>query len=318
VLLAFFLLPILLLVGGLAWANQVWNKVERVPVKEVLSAGGAGTNILIVGSDSRDGADPEDTSIVGAGKDVPPPGQRADSMLILRVNDGGAKLMSVPRDLFVDIPGLKSKAKINAAYNPDLKGSDGQAGGPARLIQTIQTNLGIPINRYMEVDFVSFSGLVDAIGGITLDVPYPMFDPDFTGLELPAPGPHEFDGDEALRYVRARHVDTLNEKGKKVPEPGLPDINRGLRQQQFLTTLFSKVGGSKNPLALMKAADALAGGIKLDDGIGMVDGMKLALSLRGLNPTPVVLPVTPERKGGQDVLVQAKGAEAAVAEMGAK
>ena len=81
-------------------------------------------------------------------------GQRSDTMLLLRFVDGKAKMMSIPRDLYVPIAETGGSQKINAAYN----------GGPRRLIQTVQQSLGIPINHYLEVDFVSFAKLVDCAG----------------------------------------------------------------------------------------------------------------------------------------------------------
>ena len=86
-------------------------------------------------------------------------------------------MLSIPRDLIVQIADTNQKERINSAYNVDL------GGGPARLIKTVQKSLGIPIHRYMEVDFVTFAGLVDAVGGITIDFPYPAFDNN-TGLDI--------------------------------------------------------------------------------------------------------------------------------------
>ena len=83
--------------------------------------------------------------------------------------------MSIPRDLFVTIPGREGQHRINTAYND----------GPATLIRTVQQSLGIPLDRYIEINFVSFAGLVDSLGGVTINFPHPATDPK-SGLERAA------------------------------------------------------------------------------------------------------------------------------------
>src|SRR5262245_41080516 len=107
--------------------------------------------------------------------------------MVLRLEGSGSKMLSIPRALIVPIAATNQKERINSAYNVDL------GGGPARLIKTVQKSLGIPINRYMEVDFVTFAGLVDAVGGVTIDFPYPAFDNN-TGLDIKTAGAVELNG----------------------------------------------------------------------------------------------------------------------------
>ena len=155
--------PVVLVAAGLLWAQLTFNKIEKVAVGDLLDSGGPGTNYLIVGSDSREGVDPDDPNagaIVGEGA---PGGQRSDTMLVLRIQGGHGTMLSVPRDLYVTMAETGQRGRINSAYN----------GGPRRLIQTVKDNLGIPIHRYIEVDFVTFAKLVDAVGGVTIDFPYP-------------------------------------------------------------------------------------------------------------------------------------------------
>jgi LCP family protein required for cell wall assembly len=298
------LLPLLLLamaIGGFLYARNVFDKIERLDVADVLSPGGHGTNYLMVGSDSRDaqeiidaGLNPEAFEDGG--------GQRSDTILVLRTGDGPAKLMSVPRDLCVKIADTGTRSKINAAYQ----------GGPKRLIQTVQQSLGIPVQHYLEVDFVSFARLVDAIGGITIDFPHPAFDTN-TGLNITEPGPHQLDGPTALAFVRSRHyVEVID--GKKKPDLQ-GDINRVKRQQQFLTAVLGKMGESKNPLALARAANSASGGLRIDDTIGLTDAMRLAWKLKGATPESVTLP-TRNNGGcaGDDLALQQPAADAALAQ----
>jgi LCP family protein required for cell wall assembly len=294
------LLLVVLLVGGFLYARNVFGKIERVDVADVLSPSGHGTNYLMVGSDSRDaqeiidaGLNPEAFEDGG--------GQRSDTILILRTGDGPAKLMSVPRDLCVQLAETGSRSKINAAYQ----------GGPKRLLQTVQRALDIPVQHYLEVDFVSFSRLVDALGGITIDFPNPAFDTN-TGLDIEEAGPHHLDGPTSLAFVRSRHyVEVID--GKKKPD-ALGDINRVKRQQQFLTAVLGKMGDSKNPLALARAANSASGGLRIDDTIGLTDAMRLAWKLKGTTPESVTLPT--KRGGGcagDDLALLQPDADAALA-----
>jgi LCP family protein required for cell wall assembly len=279
---AFLLLaPLLLAAFGWLYASSKFNDIERVPVSSVLTpTGGDGTNYLIVGSDSRD-------AVVEQGGTDPnvqpnsesPSGQRSDTMLLLRTTGDGALMMSIPRDLFVTLPDGE-EGRINGAYND----------GPAALIQTIQSNLQLPIHRYIEVDFVTFSGLVDALGGITLGadiIPCPAFDPR-AGLNIPSAGPVELDGATALGFVRSRNYTEVCDGVERTDPTG--DIGRVKRQQAFLRTVMAEAGNSRNPLTLMRIADSVSGGLRIDDGMGLVDAIRFAWNMGHLDPESVELP----------------------------
>lgn len=292
------LAPIVLLAVGLAWANWKFSQIERVDVGQVLdAAGGGGTNYLIVGSDSREGIDsdePNAGAIIGEGA---PGGQRSDTIMVMRVDGSESRMLSIPRDLFVTVAGTESR--INTAYNE----------GPATLIETVQDNLDIPVHRYLEVDFVTFAGLVDAVGGVTIDFPNPAFD-DSSGLAVEQSGPVELDGTQALAYVRSRQY-TEVVGGERVTDP-TGDLGRVLRQQQFLRALLGKAGGSRNPLTLMRVASAVSGGIRIDDEMGLLDALRLAWRMGSLYPESVPLPTVPFRSGGAAVLGLDDGAAPAV------
>lgn len=105
-------------------------------------------NYLLVGSDTREGisADDPDFGVIGDTGVVQ--GRRADTIMVLRrERDGGASLVSLPRDLWLEIPGTGGSNRINAAYN----------GGADRLVATVTQTLGIPIDHYIEVNFVGFA-----------------------------------------------------------------------------------------------------------------------------------------------------------------
>jgi LCP family protein required for cell wall assembly len=279
---------VLVALGGLLYARSVFNRIEKIPLADVLSTGGEGTNYLIVGSDSRDVEDLVDAGLDPAGFEDGG-GQRSDTMLLLRFVDGEALMLSIPRDLYVPIAGTDGSGKINAAYN----------GGPERLILTVQQSLGVPIHHYMEVDFVSFAKLVDSLGGITIDFPHPAFDLN-SGLDVRQAGPNHLDGPQALAFVRARHYVEIID-GQEQPDPSA-DLGRVQRQQQFLKAVFGELGTSKNPLTLARAASATTGGLRIDDTLGLFEAMRFAWRLRSLDPTPVELPTEFGRNASGSVL----------------
>lgn len=280
------LLPLLLAAAGWWYASAKFGQIDRVPVSSVLTpTDGHGTNYLILGSDSRE-------AVVAAGATDPnvqpnaeaPSGQRSDTMMVLRTTGSGATIMSIPRDLFVTLPDGR-QGRINGAYND----------GPAAVIQTIQSNLRIPIHRYIEVDFVTFSSLVDALGGITLGadvIPCPAYDPR-AGLLIPQAGPVELDGATALAFVRSRHYTEVCDGVERTDPTG--DLGRIVRQQAFLRTVLADAGHSRNPLTLMRVASAVTDGLRIDDGMSLTDAIRFAWNMGRLDPESVTLPTVPRR-----------------------
>lgn len=272
ILLIFTALAVLSVLGLYWWANSIFNRIEKVDVSDAIGSGN-GTNYLIVGSDSREVLAEDDPAQQGA-----PGGQRSDTMMLLRFEGGEARVMSIPRDLIVTIADTGDEGRINGAYN----------GGPSRLIRTVEDNLDITIQRYIEVDFVSFAGLVDGLGGITINFPNPAFDTN-SGLNVTESGPVELDGEQALAYVRSRNYTEVID-GEQVTDP-TADLGRILRQQAFLQAVFAKLGDAKDPFTLARVASNVAEGLRIDDDMTLFDAMRFAWRLRGLNPVPVELPV---------------------------
>jgi len=298
-------LPILLLLSllsGWLYVRAAYAKVDKIPLADVLAPASTGTTYLIVGSDSRDPQALTDAGLNPAAFEDGG-GQRSDTMLLLRFVEGRAIMMSIPRDLYLPIAETGGSAKINAAYG---------SGGPRRLILTVEQQLGVPIQHYMEIDFVSFAGLVDALGGITIDFPNPAFDAN-TGLDVTAAGPNHLDGPQALAFVRSRHyVEVIDGRNHNDPTG---DLGRVERQQTFLKAVFATLGESKNPLALARAGSRASDGIRVDDTLGLLDALRLGWRLRSLDPTTVVLPTRDGRNGAGSVLFRVDpGAEEALAQ----
>jgi LCP family protein required for cell wall assembly len=288
ILLIVSILLVVCLVGTFLWVRSMFNGIERVDTEGQLASASSGTNYLIVGSDSREVVEGEQA---GVNDGDFPGGQRADTMMLLNINGGETKMLSIPRDLWVTRADNGEEGKINGSYN----------GGAPSLIKTIHDSLGIPIDRYIEVDFVSFAGLVDSLGGITVNIPHPATDAN-SGLNITTSGEVELDGEQALAYVRSRHyVEHID--GQQVPE-GTGDLGRIVRQQQFLTAVFTKLSDTKNPISLLRAFDKTSEGLRIDDEMGLFDAMRLGWRLRGgLDPSPETLPVTQDRIGETSVLL---------------
>ena len=279
-------------VGGLIWANVIFNRIEKVEVSDALSSS-SGTNWLLVGADNALGDGPGREGVDGV---------RADTVMVLRIQDGNASMLSLNRDLWVRNPATGDEGRLNATYNQ----------GPGNLIRAVTENFGIPIERYMEIDFDSFSGLVDSLGGIEVNFANPAFDLA-SGLDVKTAGVVHLDGAQALAYVRSRHfTEVIN--GQPVPEGGLPDVNRTMRQQTFLREVMRKASTKRNPFALMSAASSMTAGLRIDDAMTMFDPLRLALAMRNLDPRPTALPVTPRTtSGGAQVLELGEGAEEVLA-----
>ena len=212
---------------------------------------------------------------------------RSDTLMVLRVNPEKkvATLLSIPRDMRVRIPRL-GMDKINAAY---------AEGGPELAIETVGDFTGFEINHYVEVDFQGFKRLVDALGGIDIDVQPPngkkyLYDPEIN-LRLPR-GLQHLDGEEALKFVRVRHVDD--------------DFGRTKRQQQFLKAVFEKIIKPASLAKLPQLAEIVADNVRTDSGLGLREMLSYGQLLRSIpreNVRMATLPGTPETIGGISYVV---------------
>lgn len=281
-------------VGGYLWASSVFDKIEKVDVGAQLTPSSSGTNYLLVGSDNGRTASDQRAGVSGA---------RSDTIMILRVVGGKASMLSLNRDLWVMNPATGQDGRLNATYN----------AGPANLIQAVTKDFGIPIDRYIEIDFASFGNLVQSFGGIDINFANPAFDLA-SGLDVKTAGLVHLDGTQALAYVRSRHYyEMIN--GKPTPQAGLPDVNRTLRQQAFLRAIMAKAGAKRNPFTLMKAARSMSDGLRIDNKMTLLDALEFAWRMGKFHPTTIQLPVTPRvTSGGADVLDLGTGADAVLAQ----
>ncbi|HKP54485.1 MAG TPA: LCP family protein [Chloroflexia bacterium] len=239
-------------VGALLGAGRV---IFTTPVVERVGPGGTAVaaptppwsdkgsiNILLLGLDFR--GEENDT--------------RADTQIVVHIDLAAktASMLSIPRDLWVTIPGF-GEGRINSSYQLGENNKDTiPGGGPNLAMSTIQQNFGIPIHYFAQVDFVGFERVLDAMGGIMVDVPRPLVDNEYplvnfgaTRIYIPA-GLQHMDGRTALQYARSRHADN--------------DIGRNARQQQVLLALKQQ-GLNLNIVShLTDIVNELAGAVKTD------------------------------------------------------
>lgn len=288
VLFFFVVLLVLLILIPLFMLNRTFTSIDRVSLGDALVEPlPAGTNVILVGTDSREGIDAEtDNSEVILGEGIS--GARTDTIMVLRIEEDGNKFLSLPRDLWLPING-GDPGRINAAY----------AQGPEALVNTVRDELGIPISNYVEVDLAGFIDLVDAVGGVDITIEHPAFDRN-SGLDLPVGGTVTLDSAQALAYVRSRFYTELID-GVEVSDP-TSDLGRVQRQQEFLRALMDKMAQERNPLTLNSMSAAIGEALVIDDATSMTNALGLANSLRSSSPESVTLPTSPTTVGSASVL----------------
>ena len=236
-------------------------------------------NFLIVGSDTRAGAKPQD----GVGDANSEQGARSDVLMLAHIPADRKRMVvvSVPRDLLIKRPqceewdpstGQYTGNQVDAAE--DVKANEPYAVGGPKCVSKFMTELtGLEINHFISVDFNGFKGMVDAIGTVPVCVPKPMKD-DELGVIFEQAGRFEINGTKALDYVRAR----------KVAGEDKTDYDRVNRQQQFLSSLLRKALSSEillNPGKLNAFLNAFASST-VGQNIGVNDMLTLAQSMRSI------------------------------------
>ena len=263
--------------GAIVTVNYVIDtKLDDVARVNVTTADGSakGGNYLVIGSDTRAFiANTADKKAFGGDEG----GQRSDTMMVVHVEPNAKRtlVVSFPRDLWVDIPGV-GMSKINAAFN----------SGPDTVIATMKKNFGIDINHFVEVDFKSFQGIVDAIGSVPVYLPYPARD-EKTGLYVPVAGCVSLNGKAALAYARSRGMQYYSlPKARWYKADAVPDIDRIKRQQEFLRRLVGVAVAQSldDPVTANDVAGEVLKNLTIDDGLSKSDIFALIDAFRSVNP----------------------------------
>jgi LCP family protein required for cell wall assembly len=292
-----------LVVGSLVVGNRVIDDkisdIPRIDGLELPDGPGEAGNFLIIGSDSR--KDLNNEQAFGNESETGPP--KSDTLMVVHI-DPEAKtslLVSFPRDLIVNVPG-RGEALINSAFND----------GPQKVIDTMKENFNVKINHYVEVNFTAFTGIVDAVGNIPVYFQAPVRD-SFSGLNITTPGCVELNGQQALEYVRARHMEQYDSStGEWVDASPRADLDRITRQQNFIrrvADVAARKSGS-NPLTAFDVADAIVPKLHVDETLSKTDIFRLVNTFRKVNPNDssavemVTIPVEAADDGAHLVLKQ--------------
>jgi LCP family protein required for cell wall assembly len=291
-----------------AWGYVTWRfnqiKTESVPSLQKDGTGGKPFTLLVVGSDSRSALKGSNNAQFGTAAQAA--GQRSDTIILVRVvpNSRQLSILSIPRDLWVPIPGHGNN-RINSAFDT----------GADLLVQTIQADLGIPVNHYVEVNFDTFRQVSNAVGGVSFYFPTPAKD-NYSLLNVPNAGCVSLQGDQALAFVRARHYEYYQNGYWHFEAQS--DLARIKRQQAFIKKMIKKAAGEyTNPFALNSIIGGITNNLTLDSGFSHSLLLSLAKNFRTIDAAGIpsqTLPTYPYTVGGADVLgLQQPQAQAMIA-----
>jgi len=272
-------------VGGLAELPPPDTSPTSEPDVAPAAPMTAPMNILVVGVDRR----PPGDEVLGS---------RPDSIGVVRIDNTGGRvsLLSVPRDLWVTDAAGRSD-RINTFL----------ADGPTALVDVVSATLGVDINHYVEVDFDGFVRLIDLAGGVT--IPFDVASRDERTGFMVESGCQTLDGDEALAYVRSRHLQQFDPASGEWVQDRTSDLGRGARQQDAIDRLFRQVlaadyGATDQVRLLTDVIDD----ITVDDGLDL-DGLRSifatvsAIGSGRFVTTDLVAGLSDEVINGQEVLV---------------
>ena len=262
---------LVLFVAGAGWAltGYVNHLVGRVDAGTSAAPPGAPLNVLVVGIDRRTGLTRRQQLALHVGASS---GElNTDTMMLVHISPAHSRVtvVSLPRDSWLNIPG-HGMNKINAAY---------AFGGPKLMVQTVEQATGVTINDYVEVSFLAFVKVIDAIGGLNVCLPVALNDPS-SGINMSA-GRHHVNGITALEYARDRHSFPLE------------DLQRIQDQQSLLSTALSKVlssGTLTNPVRLDQLLKTVLPVLRVDKGLNV---SALADEMRGITSRDVVFVTVP-------------------------
>ena len=270
-----------LVIAGLGYGyfRYQWDKVSSNPCTTcVAAANGQPYNVLLIGSDSRVGETAAEAQQFGNQTNAG--GQRSDTIKIIRVDPatGTASSLSIPRDTYVTVSGMPANSqlagdnKINAAFG----------AGPDALIQTIESTFGIPISHYIVINFFGLQDAVNALGGISMDFPYPVRDRDCStgvcynnsGLNIPTAGCQVLNGQQALALSRSRYYQ-YDDNGQWISDPS-SDIGRIQRQNLIIDAALDKAKSTYNPFRINTLLTSVVHDFSKDNALSANDLFSLA------------------------------------------
>ena len=241
----FILAPLLLvLLSGTAYVASLYSKAEEVANGAYESLDGTkldeatvsktvkNVSVLFIGIDDSQTRGFNDTT-------------RSDALMLATFNkeDNSVKLLSIPRDSYVYVPETDDYTKINHAY---------AYGGTKATIETVENLLELDVDYYVRMNFYAFIDVVDALGGVKVDVPYDLVEKNSSDLETIQlkQGFQTLNGEEALAFARTRKMDN--------------DMERGKRQMELIEAIASKAMSAQSLTKYSDVLEAIGDNMKTD------------------------------------------------------
>ncbi len=293
-------LSVLVLAGsGWGWylgrvAEAAVGRTDAIPVDGNSDAqggdhAGEAMNLLLVGRDSRAGLTPEQVQEYSTGD---PDGLlNTDTMILAHVPADGsaAAFVSIPRDLYVSIPGY-GESKLNSAFGRGYAAAEGseaekEAAGARLLIQTISGATGVQIDHYAEINLLGFINISSIVGGVEVNLCEATTDPA-SGADFAA-GVQTISGADALAFVRQRYG--LNS-----------ELDRQVRQQVFLAGLIRNVLSEDlllNPAKQRQVIEQVGTSVTVDEGLSLFD---LAAQMQSVQPADITFQTIPGLQDGTE------------------
>src|SRR3954453_2658939 len=280
-------------------AGNIPHQAIDVPGQRPAEGPGKSENVLLIGSDSRAFAG-------GAKFGSQVTGARSDTTILVHISADGKKavLVSIPRDTYTRIPPCRLPGGKLSAPTQNRFNTAYTIGGPSCTIATVEHLTHLRVDHFVEVNFLGFQRMVDALGGVKVCLTHGIDDPvrinPATGHTIGSglvvgPGEHTFHGKSALGFVRARYA---------VGDGS--DLGRIKNQQVFISAVIRKAtstGLLLNPLKLYSFLDAATKSIRTDPSFGLPQLKKLAGQLHGLKPGKVALLTVPLSNPDGHVLI---------------
>lgn len=254
-----------------------WIKATDEPEPET----GEPINILLMGSDTREGRDSK-----GYGHSSTIAGARSDTTILMHLSGDRTRALgvSIPRDSMVQLPTCKNAAGVTDGGKVARFNEAFDYGGPTCSVKAVEALTGVSIDHFMVVDFAGFKNVVNALDGVEVCLTKPV-DDSKSKLHLKA-GKSIVRGEQALAFVRARYSFR-----------GGSDIGRIERQQEFLASAIRKatsVGVVANPVKLLRVLEASTKSLTADPGLASLDALKeLAVNMQGIKPSDVTFATVP-------------------------
>jgi LCP family protein required for cell wall assembly len=287
------LIIVVLAASGYGYFRYEWAQINTAVCPSCVAvANGAPYNVLVIGSDTRAGETAAQAQQFGNSTNAG--GQRSDTIKIVHVDPqtGTASTLSIPRDTFVTLSGVpassgvSTKNKINAAFAVGPNDPNPSGDGANGLVQTIENTFGIPISHWIVVNFFGLMDAVNGLGGIKMNVPYPVQDygdcnangvySNCTGLNITTTGCQTLNGATALALSRSRHFEYYKD-GQWISDYS-SDIGRITRQNLIIEAVVDRAKSTYNPIQAASFISSLTHDVTLDNQFS--SGLLLSLAER--------------------------------------